>query len=565
MLPQVTTREKRVEDPFLTSQLIAYIGNKRALLGFLHGVFSRLASRHHLQTFSDPFAGSGAVSRLAKHMGLSVFSNDWEPYAYTLNRAHIAIDKQRAAELFGGPKGLENAVRELSSRPASFTPHISRHYAPRNTLQADYRTERLFYSRENAEFIDRVRSAIESDYPGWNLSADDLDRKHLLLSSLLYQAATHANTSGVFKAYHKGFGGHGKDALGRILAPMQLQVPVLIDGQHPCEVFQMDAAQFASGRTVDLTYLDPPYNSHQYGSNYFMLNTVLLWDRLPVDNERDENGRLRRKAGIRPDWTRTRSAYCYRDSAPGAFRELLERIDSRLIAVSYSTDGIIPLEELADIMSEHGELTLHARDYVKYRGGKQSIKRKIGNVEFLLVTNRRRRGSRADRKALDEFLLRRELADLLTRSYRPELIRACFTADEENVIIPGVGDEEWSLPMNHLFRFTQPFPDLTSLAIERVKALTHTLSKCVCHTYVEEVEAIMGIIESNSLARGERTMYSRRLIWCLRKFAFKKYRDEFTAAYDAACVIARKRREAYPELLEQLEEVRKRAHLRFDG
>jgi hypothetical protein len=28
--------------PFLTEQLIAYIGNKRALLPFLHGVFSRL-------------------------------------------------------------------------------------------------------------------------------------------------------------------------------------------------------------------------------------------------------------------------------------------------------------------------------------------------------------------------------------------------------------------------------------------------------------------------------------------------------------------------------------------
>ncbi|MDR0684304.1 MAG: DNA adenine methylase [Spirochaetaceae bacterium] len=26
---------------------------------------------------------------------------------------------------------------------------------------------------------------------------------------------------------------------------------------------------------VDLAYLDPPYNQHPYGSNYFMLNLIL--------------------------------------------------------------------------------------------------------------------------------------------------------------------------------------------------------------------------------------------------------------------------------------------------
>ncbi len=40
---------------------------------------------------------------------------------------------------------------------------------------------------------------------------------YILLSILIYEAATHTNTSGVFKAFHKGFGGHGKDALQRIL------------------------------------------------------------------------------------------------------------------------------------------------------------------------------------------------------------------------------------------------------------------------------------------------------------------------------------------------------------
>ena len=80
--------------PYLTGQLIAYIGNKRALLGFLHGVFSRLSEGRGgpgTRTFLDPFAGSGAVSRLARMMGFSVAANDWEPYAYVINSCHVAL------------------------------------------------------------------------------------------------------------------------------------------------------------------------------------------------------------------------------------------------------------------------------------------------------------------------------------------------------------------------------------------------------------------------------------------------------------------------------------------
>ena len=76
--------------------------------------------------------------------------------------------------------------------------------------------------------------------------------------------------------------------------------------------------EFLAGRSADICYLDPPYAVHQYGSNYFMLNTIARWDRPPVSEERGPDGRLRQKAGIRADWKRTRSAFCYRDTAAAA-------------------------------------------------------------------------------------------------------------------------------------------------------------------------------------------------------------------------------------------------------
>jgi hypothetical protein len=55
----------QLKHPYLQDQLIAYIGNKRALQPFLAGVFTRLAGPGAV--FLDPFAGSGAVARLARY------------------------------------------------------------------------------------------------------------------------------------------------------------------------------------------------------------------------------------------------------------------------------------------------------------------------------------------------------------------------------------------------------------------------------------------------------------------------------------------------------------------
>ena len=47
---------------------------------------------------------------------------------------------------------------------------------------------------------------------------------------------------------------------------------------------------------LDLVYVDPPYNQHPYGSNYFMLDLLLRY-------ERPE--RISRVSGIPADWQRS--------------------------------------------------------------------------------------------------------------------------------------------------------------------------------------------------------------------------------------------------------------------
>ena len=598
--------DARLDHPYLTKQLIAYIGNKRSLQPLLYRVFTRLASecgsgghhgragRHgndskHAPVFLDPFAGSGSVSRLARYLGYRVLANDWEYYAYVLNFAHLCVGERQARGLFrthGGPAGILAELNALGE-PAEADRYVSRYYAPARTENADYRRERLFYTRENALIIDAVRSRIQALYPGAigtdsaghrlaSVSPGDaegaaaLKEKMLLLASLLYQCATHTNTSGVFKACHKGFGGHSRDALGRIMAGIQLQMPVLIDRAEQAEVRCEDALQFVRSRTADLCYLDPPYNQHQYGSNYHLLNTIALWDKPEVGNELRADGRLKYKAGIRRDWIRTRSQFCYRRSAPEAFRRLLEAIDARRIVLSYNTEGIIPFDELVELMSSQGRVELHGNEYVKYRGGKQSLSRRVHNLEFVLVLDRSRRTSRADRDRLKRAVLAGRLAVVMKRSFYPDKVRRLFSVPEGDCLPIELAGRAVQLPMPHLYRFC---PE--AAAIVQASASEHTagqlqlliekLEACELTDRQQEIRVLLGILANGRQQGSDRETLQKRILWLLRKFAHRKYRESFENTLSELRSFGRQNPQRFALLIRGLEEVEALARVRFAG
>jgi adenine-specific DNA-methyltransferase len=517
--------------PFLTGQLIAYIGNKRSLLPFLHRVFSPLACDRSAASFLDPFAGSGSVSRLARLMGFSVSANDWEPYSFIINSCHLAVPAARLPDLFAERGGLAAVLAELNTLPPppDSERYIARHYAPRSTQSADWRTERLFYTTENALAIDAIRNRIEEMYPGTPADPRAFDEKMVLLAPLLYEAATHTNTSGVFKACHRGFGGHGRDALGRIMASIVLRAPVLADSPHPARVFCEDALSFLAGRGADICYLDPPYAVHQYGSNYFMLNSIGLWDRPPVSEERREDGRLREKAGIRADWTRTRSAFCYPATAAQALREVVCAADCRSLAVSYSNEGLVGLEELCDILSETGSLSLHTTDYVKYPGGKQSLRRKIRNVEMLLVVDRTAQPTGEGRHRVAAQLVDARIGELAGRPFHPARIRAAFDSEPHALVLDSPDGAEVRIPMRHLFRFDDPpaaASALRALPPADRERLTGILSSCEIADNREEIGVLLGIVR-NETDPAQRGRLLNEMLRLLNRFAHRRYRGIF--------------------------------------
>ena len=359
---------------YLTSQLITCLGNKRALLPHIQEAVERVKRRLGRQRLLclDAFSGSGAVSRLLKSHAERLVSNDLEDYAAVVGRCFLA-NREAVDE-----PALRDVVADLNDRvgrgglPQGF---IAEMYAPRDDSRIT-RTDRVFYTAENARRIDDYRRLIDATPAAF---------RDLLLGPLLSAASIHANTAGVFKGFYKNretgigqFGGTGGDALARIRGPIELAVPVLGDFSCDCTVMQRDANEAVRlVRGLDLAYFDPPYNQHPYGSNYFMLNLIATYRRPE---------RISRVSGIPADWRR--SGYNVRSRAGDLLTDLVRHTDAAFLLVSFNDEGFLSPEEMRDILGREGTVEVVEIPYAAFRGSRNLRSRSPRVTERLFLVER---------------------------------------------------------------------------------------------------------------------------------------------------------------------------------
>ncbi len=367
----MTTRE----DPaYLSQQLVTYLGNKRALLAFIgagvHKVRARLGQRK-LAT-CDLFSGSGVVARYLRQDSERLIVNDLEPYAAVINRCYLT---NQTPELLAAIRDNHAQLLADIARDGLQPGLIAELYAPQDDA-AIQPHERVFYTARNARFLDSVRQRV-AQLPE--------AMRDYLLAPLLSQASIHANTSGVFKGFYKDsatghgqFGGNRRDALQRITAEMTLPLPVFSRFAVDCSVHQQDAnALIAQMPEVDLAYLDPPYNQHPYGANYFMLNLLVQYQRPPA---------LSRVSGIPPDWRR--SAYNRRAETTAALQRLVAEIPAKFLLLSFNSQGFIGREQLLELLSRVGRTEVLETRYNAFRGSRNLRNRDLHVREFLFLVEK---------------------------------------------------------------------------------------------------------------------------------------------------------------------------------
>jgi adenine-specific DNA-methyltransferase len=355
---------------FLTEQLITYIGNKRSLLNFIGNgikIVQNKLRKNKLKMF-DVFSGSGIVARFFKQSAALLIANDLEKYSALFNECYLSNKSDLNME------NLRLYHGEIIHEADKFLQKgiIAELYAPKDeqNIRPD---DRVFYTVRNAMYIDTVRKLIEKV---------PLNEQKYFIAPLLSEASIHANTSGVFKGFYKSketgkghFGGKNEDALFRIKGNIYLPFPVFSNFDADVMVLNGDSNKIINDvPEVDIAYLDPPYNQHPYGSNYFMLNLI-------VDYKYPENPSA--VSGIPCNWNR--SSYNKENRAYTALQELVENIKAKYVLISFNSEGFIGLEKMKHMLHKIGKVEVLETRYNTFRGSRNLNNREIHVKEYLYL------------------------------------------------------------------------------------------------------------------------------------------------------------------------------------
>jgi adenine-specific DNA-methyltransferase len=340
-----------------------YIGNKTRLLSFITSAIDRLGIRSG--TAHDAFAGTSAVGRALKERGWRVASSDLMTYSYVFQRAYVVAQREPSiAELRAADPDLRDVLRSPRFRARVKTRDGSRlglvaeyleHWleASPGFFALHFGGERMYFTPENAQRIDAVRTTLHRWHVAGLLGDDAY---YLLLAALIEGADRVANTAGVYAAYIKSWQPNA-------LKPLRLAPAHPMKGVAGSSAHRGDAVEVARGLgTVDLLYVDPPYNSRQYPGYYHVPELIARgWsDALPT---------LRGKTGLLPA-DGQRSAWCSARRVRQALRELLEATGARHVLVSYNSEGLLSEKVLKETLREasvDGRVVCFRKRYRRYR------------------------------------------------------------------------------------------------------------------------------------------------------------------------------------------------------
>ena len=376
----------------MTTQLITYIGNKRSLIGNIESEVLQISKKTGKDKFvcADLFSGSGVVSRMLKKYSSKLIVNDLENYSAIINSCYLSNKSEYPKE----ECDVLRAKIEEQCAKEKIPGIITNHYAPKDSNNIK-KGERAFYTHENALLIDTYRNLIDKIVPSFTPSESlaeetksplKLSLKKFFLGSLITEASIHVNTSGVFKGFYKDkntgigcFGASGKDALSRILGKIELREPVFSNFESELEIFQEDTVSLVKelshkSSNIDIAYLDPPYNQHPYGSNYFMLNLI-------AKNKLDAE--ISEVSGITQDWNR--SVFNKANTAFASMENIVKNLSANFIIISYNSEGFITFEQMSEMLKKYGKLKTIEITYNTFRGSRNLRNRDIHVREYLFV------------------------------------------------------------------------------------------------------------------------------------------------------------------------------------
>lgn len=325
-----------------------FLGNKKRMLENIQYVID--INNINGEVFCDLFAGSGSVGDYFKDR-FKIISNDYLYFSSLINKAKLSNNTipnfSNFIEKFG-----QNPFDYFNSKTyiADSQYFIANKYSPLGGRQ--------YFSVENAVKIDGIRIEIETLYKDFVLSTDE---REFLLASLIESVMGVSNTTGTYEAFLKTW---DRRALKQFILE-----PIVINNVKPLannSVYNKDSNELIRAINGDILYIDPPYTITDYNAAYHLLESIAKYDYPQLNGI---TGRRKETHG--------KSKYTRKEQALINFEDLFRQAQFDDILISYSTQGLVSVEELCSLakhFAKNKEVKVYHFPYREYKNIRQSKK-----------------------------------------------------------------------------------------------------------------------------------------------------------------------------------------------
>lgn len=334
-----------------------YIGSKKTLLTEIKKMIDKHTNGSE-EIFLDLFAGTNSVGNYFKQF-YTVYSNDILFFSYVNAKATIENNSKPSFSKLVST-GIQSPMNYLQNLEPNIDVqgYYETAYSPSGN--ANYLTVK------NAKKLDTIRTQID-DWKHQSLISEY--EYYYLLSSLIESLPFISNTTGTYGAFLKHWD-------KRALNDIELQDFTIFDNKKKNKAFNEDANTLVKRIKADIVYIDTPYNSRQYASNYHLLENVA----------RNNQPILKGVTKIF-DWKNLKSDYATKSKALDAMEDLIKNIDATHIILSYNNEGIITEEALSDLLMRNsidGKVDIKKIPYRKYQSKKASKIKEVYELLFYI-------------------------------------------------------------------------------------------------------------------------------------------------------------------------------------
>ena len=333
-----------------------YLGNKESILNEIEDLLESKGLLQKRFIFFDAFCGSGSVADYFKsYYDIVINDNLTWSVIYTKGRA--------CAPACTFEKLGFDPFEYLNSNQSIVQGFMYKNYAPTESA-------RMYFTPENAGRIDYFRKQIE-DWKNKNLLSEE--EYCYLIACLIESVSDVSNTAGVYGAFLKKWDSRATKKI------VFSKVDFRPERCTSIKTYNAKIEDIIEQVECDILYLDPPYTQNQYGTQYHLLETLVLDDNPSISKVTGS----RSTAPMRSDWSKEYKANIL-------FDRILAKTKAKYIVLSYNNDGFMSKEYIEAAMKRYGKpetFVCKKIAYKKYQNWKSQNENK--HFEYLFFVEKK--------------------------------------------------------------------------------------------------------------------------------------------------------------------------------